>query len=459
MNVKVAGSFISLIFFIMGLMQFAHAQTARDSLLWAASNGKEAKVSRLMNRGIDPNIYTYEGISPLIFAVQGEHTDIVEILLKNGANPDHIPRDGYAALHSAVINQSRDIVQMLLSYGADVNLKTRDSIAPLHFAAANGDLVSARILLNYGANENIRDKSEKTPIMIAAYNGDRWMVPFLLDYYALVSLQDERGYTALHFAAQEGSPAVTDSLINYGAPVNIASKAGLTPLDVAVKNAYPVVVERLLQAGAQPHKISQVLDTRSLLHCYTYSDTIDKMLQEYPSLPRYLPWFSQLSFGTFFDWNTQDFIWGFQIGALEKKWNTEISAGFGFRPSEKAVREKKGEQSYYQYWESRYYVSLKARKFSPLQKNISDEQGFYLGGAVKFSRAKYAGTTKNPRDQWAFSPGIGYYGRFKWFQISFGYQYQNFHIRDISPHRIVTGVSFYINLNNSMSPNEVYWLE
>lgn len=66
-----------------------------DSFVQQAKKGNLEDVKLFLNAGMDVNINDKYGVTALIFASEGGHTDMVKLLLKNGADvPRKVKRAG-----------------------------------------------------------------------------------------------------------------------------------------------------------------------------------------------------------------------------------------------------------------------------------------------------------------------------------------------------------------------------
>ncbi|KAK2592059.1 hypothetical protein QQS21_010238 [Conoideocrella luteorostrata] len=63
------------------------------------------------------------GRTPLYWAVNGGHREMVELLLEHGARVNFKDRSMLTALHIAIVGQNRDIVRVLLEHGAHIEAK------------------------------------------------------------------------------------------------------------------------------------------------------------------------------------------------------------------------------------------------------------------------------------------------------------------------------------------------
>ena len=101
------------------------------------------------------------------------------------------PWKGYTPLHWAAQKGHTDIVKALLQAGAEVDAKDEYGYTPLHWAAESGDLATVKALVTAGAEVN-----------------------------ATVTAGLYKGCTPLHLATQHGKGSVTTLLIDNGANVN-----------------------------------------------------------------------------------------------------------------------------------------------------------------------------------------------------------------------------------------------
>ncbi|XP_052056323.1 2-5A-dependent ribonuclease [Apodemus sylvaticus] len=102
----------------------ARDNMGRNALIRALLNQNckdvEEITSILIQHGTDVNVKGEGGKTPLISAVEREHTGLVQMLLsQEGINMDDRDNDGKTALLIAVEKQLKEIVQLLLEKGAD----------------------------------------------------------------------------------------------------------------------------------------------------------------------------------------------------------------------------------------------------------------------------------------------------------------------------------------------------
>ncbi len=139
----------------------AKDQDGQTALFYAARNGNQPVVERLIAVGAKVTRVNKQGDTPLSFA---KNAAVAKRLLKSGArvngNNQSVP------LHSAAFNGRLDVVKVLLQHGADINRTGVGGETALHRAAFRQKLDMVKLLVEQGANVNIasRQGRAKTPL-------------------------------------------------------------------------------------------------------------------------------------------------------------------------------------------------------------------------------------------------------------------------------------------------------
>ena len=143
----------------------------------ACAAGDVQAVQRLLDSGADVNAHGeerhwYTGWeTPLSWAAEGGHVEVVRLLLARGANLS----DSRAVCAAAGGGHGAEVLRLLIGNGGDVNEKGQGGRTPLHYAAAAGDLDTCKILLEAGAKPDTRDNAfdiGRTPLWDAAASGN-----------------------------------------------------------------------------------------------------------------------------------------------------------------------------------------------------------------------------------------------------------------------------------------------
>ena len=143
------------------------------ALIEAAKNGDCAAAQEALRRNADANAMI-DGWTPLFWAAQEGHTEIVDLLLAAGANVNVSDPGGFTPLKQAVSESHLDVLERLLLRGADVNWRCASDggCTSLHTAAAYGLTECIRILLLYGAARDALNDRAQTPYDTAIECGE-----------------------------------------------------------------------------------------------------------------------------------------------------------------------------------------------------------------------------------------------------------------------------------------------
>ena len=227
-----------------------------------------------------------QGKTPLHYAAENGHTNIVEEVLYNegsvGLEDDFCKEvaelaakcGNLTALRALMLATEADIRIELLEaasgtgqllvvlylldkeFDSSNEAKFRNSKA-LSLAASNGHIEVVRTLLQHEAAIDTADDYRQTPLHHAAKNGSYEIVETLLSSRANINrvananAPDKDRNTPLHSAAMAGNVGIIRLLLKHEAKIEARSRTRETALHLAVK--YPEAVRALLEAGANPN--------------------------------------------------------------------------------------------------------------------------------------------------------------------------------------------------------------
>jgi hypothetical protein len=139
------------------------------------------KIKTLINNGVDLNVVSKLGKTPLILAIDQEKPEIAELLIKSGADVNLAEtKFGKTPLIAAIIgidwiddnsmySKFLSLIETLLKYGADVNKATYDGITPISIATNSEDENVKKIVLN-GSTSFGKRKSTNTEMSLKTIN-------------------------------------------------------------------------------------------------------------------------------------------------------------------------------------------------------------------------------------------------------------------------------------------------
>jgi len=250
---------------IMTLVEMGNDPDARDTygrtpLSYAAENGHDEVVKLLLAMdSVNPDFKNMDGRTPLLFAAENGHTAVVKLLVVTDAvNPDSSDTDGRTPLSWAAEKGHEAVVQHLLATGrANPDLKdSRWYRTSLSFAAGNGHEAIVKLLLATDAvNPNSKDTWGRTPLSFAAENGHEAMMKLLLATDGVdPDCKDKNGWTPLSYATRKGHETVMNLLLENDVNADSEDKFGRTPLSWAAENGYKTAAKLLLEKGANPDR-------------------------------------------------------------------------------------------------------------------------------------------------------------------------------------------------------------
>ena len=86
----------------------------------------------------------------------------------------HPPPSSTSVLHEAVDGNQSDVVQLLLLHGFHPDVRARGGLTPLHLAVSKGLVDCVRTLIDNGADISIKDERGQDAITIAELRGKKY---------------------------------------------------------------------------------------------------------------------------------------------------------------------------------------------------------------------------------------------------------------------------------------------
>ncbi|SCN86224.1 uncharacterized protein FFMR_09006 [Fusarium fujikuroi] len=283
----------------------------KEPLLQAARRGQTDMVKFLVQKGVDLSYRDRHKQTVLHKACISGKIELAGFLLGLGEEtiaPDPIDGSGRTPLYFAAERGHIEIVNCLIENQANVNSLDRRSETPLFKPAGNGHLAVVERLLDAGTDATRLDNWQRTPLLFAAMKGRYVIAKTLLERTNIQQdIPDWRGLTVLQNAAQnlrEGQEDIINLLIDHGAqPDKLNAKTGGTALHEALHRlpGHPppseALIRRLVQVGVPINKLDGAGRSPLFYASLSRNSTIVKVLldggakDETPPLPM---WHGQL---------------------------------------------------------------------------------------------------------------------------------------------------------------------
>uniref|UniRef100_A0A8C5WZ86 [histone H3]-lysine(9) N-methyltransferase n=1 Tax=Laticauda laticaudata TaxID=8630 RepID=A0A8C5WZ86_LATLA len=141
----------------------------------AAKNGNVEMVSLLLSTGqVDVNAQDNGGWTPIIWAAEHKHIEVIRMLLTRGADVTLTDNEENICLHWASFTGSAEIAEVLLNAQCDLHAVNFHGDTPLHIAARESYHDCVLLFLSRGADTEIRNKEGDLPVDLTLENSDVW---------------------------------------------------------------------------------------------------------------------------------------------------------------------------------------------------------------------------------------------------------------------------------------------
>ncbi|XP_076862360.1 histone-lysine N-methyltransferase EHMT2 isoform X2 [Brachyhypopomus gauderio] len=142
----------------------------------AAKLGNLEIVTLLLNTGqVDINAQDSGGWTPIIWAAEHRHTEVIRALLNRGADVTLKDKEMNVCLHWASFAGSAEIAELILNAGCPLTSVNMHGDTPLHIAAREGYLACVTLFLSRGADIDIMNKEGDTPLTLARPDSPVWV--------------------------------------------------------------------------------------------------------------------------------------------------------------------------------------------------------------------------------------------------------------------------------------------
>lgn len=232
-----------------------------DSMINAARQGHNDKVTSLLDFGVDINSTDAGNKTPLLHAACKGRSSTVAMLLDSGADVDRRDNYGGTPLFWAVCTAQFAVVKLLVEHGAEMSSGEAGGQSPFLRAAsglskpAHADILA--YFIRMGADVNEADHNGLTGLMFAAMGGYEELMRILLAGGVDVHRRSALGETALVMACrsgQDGQAGVVRLLVDHGAELSVRDQHKQPLHYLAAESGDPMVVTFLLDQGLDPNE-------------------------------------------------------------------------------------------------------------------------------------------------------------------------------------------------------------
>ncbi len=231
--------------------------TPRDYLN-AIRDGDYERVKSILSEGMDVDTDDDDD-TPLVAAVEEEHSDIVRLLIEHGVDVNHHGDYEECPIAEAASNDNIEIIEILLDAGAEINTASYFN-DPLIVASKGGSVEVIEFLIERGADPNMGVALNENSALHEAVS---YLGGFLENAETLIKLGadvngiGEYGRTPIFKAVSKEDCDIEciKLLLEHGADVNFLDEDGSSPLIIASREPNVDIIKLLIENGAnKEHK-------------------------------------------------------------------------------------------------------------------------------------------------------------------------------------------------------------
>lgn len=427
-----------------------------NNLMVAASKGLETEIERLISLGANVDGESYQGATPLIFAVVNNQLGSVLKLLEYNADVNKMTEEFETPLIIAVKNRNLEIAEALIRYGADINLADNYGAGPLHYAALNGSFYVTDLLIYYEADCNRKANDGTTPLMAAIWAGYADIADILFQNGANLEARDNAGYTPFLIAAQNGDTLIMELLLKEGVDIYEKNIYNYNALALAIEANHIHAVEILLRrgdkwtspeyGGVNPYNVAFTFGRKEII----------ELLEKY-NISGNKGWkINEVDASASMRFNNRDYYTGLNFSFKDPLINGGLKFGFDLKPTYTRVLFKIEENKYNQYFDrsSAVYGGIfKDFNISEFSPEIKFSVSTSLSAAYSFG-TKFKGTNSAPENKFRIMPSAGIKAQIKKIIIKTELEYMNTEFYGIFPLWIRLSIGYNQLLSKIQSPSK-----
>ena len=362
--------------------EFIHEnnENARNfNLQLAASYGYDFWVEQYVKMGADINTTFNSGVTPLVYAVSNRHLSTVQTILSLNADIDKMTFRYETPLMVAVKDQNPEVAELLIRSGADIDRSDGDGATPLHFAALTGNFTLTDMLIYYEADCDRKSADGTTPLMVAVWAGYGDIADLLVQNGAYIEARDDDGFTPFLIASQNGDTVLMNYFAEKGVDLYEKNNKNFNALDLAIANDRKEAVALLLEKGDKWNSPgNEAINPYRIAFDFNRHDLV-KMLEKKSIGGKTGIRINETAVSLNTRFTTRDIYTGVRVSLKESVLNGGIIAGSDMKLWYTRVLMKKGEDTYYQFYNRNNIIYAGLFKDFTLFENPSRLQLLFSG--------------------------------------------------------------------------------
>jgi ankyrin repeat protein len=427
------------------------------NLMIAATKGYSLEIDRLITQGADIFSETQQGVTPLIFAVSSNQTQIAKMLIDYGSDVNKATSRLETPLLLAVKNQNAEIAEALIRAGADIDVTDKYHATPLHYASVYGNFQIADMLLYYEAAIDKKTNEGSTPLLASIWAGNDDIADLLIQNGANMEARDNEGYTPFLMAALNGDTLIMQLLFNKGADIYATNTSNHNALALTIIYDQRDATEFLLKIGDKwANQGNHAVSPYSVASKYRRKDILS--ILENNKIPGSLKYeIDQVNIMASTRFFLHDIYTGASLSFKEPYLNGGIIIGCDIKLWYTKVLLQQSEHMFYQYMDkgSVVYAGL-FKDFAFTNYAFKGNFAFSTSLAAGYSFGnQFKGTLNTLQNKFMAIPAISLKWTKKDISFSLGADYVNTDFYHIGPVWLRIGVSYNLYFDNVRTKGKI----
>ena len=213
----------------------------------------------LENLGLNPNIVTDKGITPLhALGKKNKEINIIKYFIDKGVDVNQADIDGNTAFINASYMNDVEIINFISKYVLNINHINKKGQTALMKAVKNNSYEVLNLLLKKKSNIFLKDKNHNTLVyyLIESYNKKNpdafnKKIKRLVAEGLNIDYPQSKGETIWHLAVKRNDLKLLKKIAEFSSSLNKYNEQGLTPIHIAAMKATDVeILKLLIELGA-----------------------------------------------------------------------------------------------------------------------------------------------------------------------------------------------------------------